>query len=156
MNGSLDHLSGVVRVRIGRADGRNQFTSLTLSTMYTDSATISCVYHIITTMSSISGALRSIGATSFRQTPGPSQVTRLRIRNIHQSPLSRRAPVPNPPRPAPTNGSSTIAGTVGNGSRNGAGASSGASAGAGSGGKKKASAHALWYREIVPGMSISL
>jgi len=107
-------------------------------------------------MSSISGAFRSIGASSFRQiTPGPSpSATRLRIRNLHQSPLTRRAPVPNPPRPATTtNGASTIGSTVVNGSRNGAGGSSGA--GAGSGGKKKASAHALWYREIVPGKPFS-
>jgi hypothetical protein len=102
-------------------------------------------------MSSITGAFRSIGASSFRQiTPGPSpSASRLRIRNLHQSPITRRAPVPNPPRPNTTTNGATIGSTVVNGSRNGAGGSSGA--GAGAGGKKKASPHALWYREIVPG-----
>lgn len=106
-------------------------------------------------MSSISGAFRSIGATSIRQiTPGPSpSASRLRIRSLHQSPLTRRAPVPNPPRPTATTNGATVGSTVSNGSRNGAGGNSGA--GAGGGGKKKASAHALWYREIVPGKPFS-
>lgn len=108
-------------------------------------------------MNTITGSIRSIGASSFRQANlGSASHTgplRLRLRNLHNSPVSRRAPVPNQTTPRPsgtlsssatTNGTSTIGGSAANGGRaNGSGA--------GAGGKKKPSAHALWYREIVPG-----
>jgi hypothetical protein len=113
-------------------------------------------------MNTITGSIRSLTGTSFRQTPiTPSpQISslRLRLRNLHNSPISRRAPVPNQPTPRPSgstlsssttvNGTSTISGSAGNGGRAGG-------SGAGAGGKKKPSAHALWYREIVPGELIS-
>jgi len=115
------------------------------------------INHRYTKMSTISSAIRSLGAKSLRQTTSRTTppAVRIRLRSIHQSPLSRRAPVPNPtPRPTTsTTSGSTIAGTAGNGSRSNG---SGGSTGAGGGGKKKPRAHALWYREIVPGMSPSV